>query len=58
MSKGVGPTPEEGPVIISQKVGGLLNELEHAHIYIEQLHKRLKAVEARLQALEETPKEK
>ena len=58
MSKGVGPTPEEWPVNISQKVGGLLNELEHAPIYIEQFHKRLEAMEARLQALEETPKEK
>jgi hypothetical protein len=43
---GVGPTPEDAPVNLSQKTGGLLNELEKAHIYIEQLHSRLKALEA------------
>jgi len=40
--KGVGATPETGPVNISQKVGGILNELEHAHIYIEQLNAELR----------------
>jgi len=34
----VGPTPEGGPINVTQKVGGILNELEKAHIYIEQLN--------------------
>ncbi len=42
----VGPTMESGPFNLSQKVGGMLNELEKAHIYIEQLHKRLEKTEA------------
>ncbi len=37
----VGPTEESGPMNLSKKVGGMLNELEKAHIYIEQLHKEL-----------------
>lgn len=41
----VGPTPEKGPMNLSQKVGGILNELEKAHIYIEQLHKRVERTE-------------
>jgi hypothetical protein len=63
----VGPTPEDGPINISQKIGGMLNELELAHIYIEQLHKqvsiqkaliatyeaRLDSYEARMKAVEE-----
>jgi hypothetical protein len=32
---------------------GMLEELEKAHIYIEQSHQRLKEVEKRLQRLEE-----
>lgn len=42
----VGPTPEEGPMNLSAKVGGMLNELEKAHIYIGQLEERLAALEA------------
>ena len=34
---GVGPTVPGASVNLSQKLGGILNELEHAHIYIEQL---------------------
>jgi len=34
----VGPTPENGPINVTRKLGGILNELEKAHIYIEQLH--------------------
>ena len=44
---------------VSEKMGGILNELEHAHIYIEDLNARLAAQEAlnarliaRLDALE------
>ena len=57
----VGPTLPGAPMNVSEKVGAMLNELEHAHIYIEQLHDearvrdaviadlvaRLEAVEAR-----------
>jgi hypothetical protein len=35
---GVGPTPEDQPMNLSKKTGGILNELEKAHIFIEQLH--------------------
>lgn len=48
----VGATPEEGPFNLSDKVGGMLNELEHAHIYINQLHDQLGEKEARLSSLE------
>lgn len=41
----VGPTVENAPINLSQKTGGMLNELEKAHIYIEQLHNRLEALE-------------
>ncbi|MFZ7092564.1 hypothetical protein [Primorskyibacter sp. 2E233] len=44
----VGPTDEEGPFNVTQKVAGMLNELEKAHIYIAQLEERLAAVETRL----------
>ena len=32
----VGPTPENAPINVSDKLGRMLNELEHAHIYIAQ----------------------
>lgn len=41
----VGPTLEDQPFNLTEKTGGMLNELEKAHIYIEQLHKRLDAKE-------------
>ncbi|WGW06053.1 hypothetical protein [Tropicibacter oceani] len=44
----VGPTDEDGPFNVTQKVAGMLNELEKAHIYIAQLEDRLAAVESRL----------
>ena len=34
----VGPTPEEGPFNITAMTGGMLNELEKAHLYIAELH--------------------
>ena len=37
----IGPTVPHQPTNISEKLGGVLNELEKAHIYIEQLHERL-----------------
>ena len=33
----VGPTPENEPINLSDKLGRMLNELEHAHIYIAEL---------------------
>lgn len=44
----VGPTPEDGPFNITAMTGGMLNELEKAHLYIAQLESRLSAIEARL----------
>jgi hypothetical protein len=59
----VGATVEGEPFNITQKTGGILNELEKAHIYIEQLHNQLKDkeyelkdVQARLAQLEEKMK--
>jgi hypothetical protein len=49
---GVGPTPEDAPVNLSQKTTGILHELEKAHIYIEQLNSTIKELEARLEKLE------
>jgi len=55
----VGPTPEDGPFNITAMTGGMLNELEKAHLYIAQLEDRdrmraaqIAALEARLSALE------
>lgn len=55
----VGPTIEGEAFSLTEKIGGMLNELETAHIYIEQLHgeiDRLRAEaaarEARLAAIE------
>lgn len=44
----VGPTAEGEPFNVTEKSGGMLNELEKAHIYIEQLHHRLARLEAAL----------
>ena len=56
----VGPTPENEPINLSDKLGRMLNELEHAHIYIAQLEgtqSELRdlviAQQARLDALEQ-----
>lgn len=45
---GVGPTPEGEPINLTKKTTGMLHELEKAHIYIEQLHSRLSALEEKL----------
>ena len=42
----VGPTPENEPINLSDKLGRMLNELEHAHIYIAELEARLAKLEA------------
>jgi len=49
----VGPTQENGEWDLTSKTGGILNELEKAHIYIAQLNDALKAKDARLAELTE-----
>jgi len=44
----VGPTAPDVPMNITEKTGNMLNELEKAHIYIEQLNERLAHLEALL----------
>ena len=55
----VGPTPENTPINVSDKLGRMLNELEHAHIYIAQQQQEIAALkedrgtwETRLAAIE------
>ena len=48
----IGPTKPNEPINMTEKVGGIIHELEVAHIYIERLHERLQAMEARLRTLE------
>ncbi|HRX82276.1 MAG TPA: hypothetical protein P5307_24585, partial [Pirellulaceae bacterium] len=48
----VGPTPENAPFNVTQKTGAILNELEKAHIYIEQLNSRIATLEAKLSELD------
>ncbi|WP_425099092.1 hypothetical protein [Tropicibacter sp. S64] len=36
----VGPTPEDGPFNLTAMTGGMLNELEKAHLYIAELEER------------------
>ena len=43
----VGPTGPDIPMNLTDKMGDMLNELEVAHIYIDQLHDRLRAQEQR-----------
>ena len=50
----IGPTPENQPFNLSQKTGGLIHELEKAHIYIEQLHGELARLRDRLTQVEAT----
>ncbi|WP_425097937.1 bZIP transcription factor [Tropicibacter sp. S64] len=42
----VGPTPENGPFNLTQMTGGMLNELEKAHLYIAELEARVADLEA------------
>ena len=48
----VGPTLPGAPMNVSEKMGAMLNELEHAHIYIEELHDDRDAAQARITELE------
>ncbi|MCE8008759.1 hypothetical protein [Aestuariivita sp.] len=45
----VGPT-QNGPVNMNAKMTGMLNELEHAHIFIQQLNERIAVLETALDA--------
>ena len=49
----VGPTIENEPINVSDKVGRMLNELEKAHIYIDQLNEENKILKERLDKLEQ-----
>ncbi|MDM8168391.1 hypothetical protein [Roseovarius sp.] len=42
----VGPTLPEAPVNVSEKMGGMLNALEHAHVFIERQNRRIATLEA------------
>ncbi|WP_136444120.1 hypothetical protein [Pacificoceanicola onchidii] len=44
----VGPTPEDGPFNITAMTGGMLNELEKAHLYIAELHEQNAAMAAQM----------
>ncbi len=44
--KAVGPTGPETPVNLTQKMGGMLHELELAHIYIAEQHNRINDMQA------------
>lgn len=46
------PSGKKGPVDLVQHQMGILEELEKAHIYIEQLHNTIKDLEKRLDKLE------
>ena len=48
---GVGATIENAPFNITEKTGGMLNELEKAHIYIEQLNSRINNKEDELNSM-------
>ena len=49
----VGPTVPGAPVNLSEKTLRMLNELEHAHIYIEELHSEIVALTERTDRLAE-----
>ena len=48
----VGPTVENQPINISDKLGRMLNELEHAHIYIARQQSEIDRLTARLAAFD------
>jgi len=48
----IGSTLPNEPINMTEKMGGVLNELEKAHIYIEQLHQELAQQKEQLQRLE------
>jgi hypothetical protein len=44
----VGPTAEDAPFNVSDKMGRMLNELEHAHIFIGQQQSQIAAQDSRI----------
>jgi hypothetical protein len=46
----VGPTLENAPFNVSDKMGRMLNELEHAHIFIGQQQGQIEAQDDRIAA--------
>jgi hypothetical protein len=48
----VGPTAEDAPFNVSDKMGRMLNELEHAHIFIGQQERRIEAQDSRIATLD------
>jgi len=48
----IGSTLPNEPINMTEKMGGVLNELEKAHIYIEQLHQELAQQKEQLQRIE------
>ena len=48
----VGPTVEGAPLNVSEKLGGMLNALEHAHVFIDAQNARIRAQDARIAELE------
>ena len=48
----VGPTVENAPINLSDKIGRMLNELEHAHIYIARQQSEIDRLTARLAAFD------
>ena len=47
----VGPTPEGQPIDLTDKLGRVLNELEHTHLYIAELEECDRAQQAEITAL-------
>ena len=47
------PANEETPFNLTEMTGGILNELEKAHIYIEQLHQELAAQSSEMASVNE-----
>jgi len=48
----IGPTVENQPFNLTEKLGRMLNELETAHIYISELHSYTYELQSRLEKLE------
>lgn len=49
----IGPTTPNEKINLTEKVGGIIHELEVAHIYIEQLHTKLEAQQSVIEAQSE-----
>ena len=47
----VGPTPEGAPLNVSEKLGGMLNALEHAHVFIDRQASEIAAQRGQIEML-------